>query len=98
MTDDDPTYGDVANMFAGIARTLFVDTTVAGTLQRVVDFAQAKIMGCDAASISLITADGVMTPVSSIPSRSRSTAISPNFKKVSASTPLPKSRCCTPTT
>jgi hypothetical protein len=67
MTDDDPTYGDIANMFAGIARTLFVDTTVAGTLQRVVDFAQAKVVGCDAASISLITADGVMTPVSSNP-------------------------------
>lgn len=67
MSDENPTYGDVANMFAAIARTLFVDTTVAGTLQRVVDFAQATVDGCDAASISLITAEGVVTPVSSNP-------------------------------
>ena len=65
MSDDDPTYGEVASMFAGIARTLFVDATVAGTLQRVVDFAKATVDGCDAASISLITAAGVVTPVSS---------------------------------
>ena len=67
MSDDDPTYGDLAAAFADIARTLFVERTVEGTLQRIVDFAQATVEGCNAASISLVTPNGITTPVSSDP-------------------------------
>lgn len=65
MSEVDPTCGDLAAAFADIARTLFVERTVEGTLQRVVDFAEATVEGCNAASISLITPDGVTTPVCS---------------------------------
>jgi len=67
MDSNDPSYGDLASSFAEIARTLFVEPTVAGTLQRVVDFAQATVTGCDAASISLLTGGEVSTPVCSDP-------------------------------
>jgi hypothetical protein len=40
---------------------------VAGTLQRIVDFAQATVSGCDAASISLLTGTTIATPVYSDP-------------------------------
>ena len=60
-------YGELASSFATIARTLLVERTVAGTLQRIVDFAQATVGGCDAASISLLTGDQIATPVSSDP-------------------------------
>ncbi len=65
MSNDDPTYGDLASSFAAIARTLFVEPTVAGTLQRIVDFAEATVVGCDAASISLLTGSDIATPVCS---------------------------------
>lgn len=32
MSDDDPTYGDLATSFADVAQTLFVERTVEGTL------------------------------------------------------------------
>lgn len=67
MSDDDPTYGDLATSFADIARTLFVERTVEGTLQQIVEFAQVTVEGCDAASISLVTPKGISTPVSSDP-------------------------------
>ena len=67
MTDTDRPYGDVAVAFAEIARTLFCDPTVGGTLQRVVDFAVATVDGCDAAGISLATGTEVTTPVWSHP-------------------------------
>jgi ANTAR domain/GAF domain len=63
MTDSDHPYGEVAVAFAGIARTLFSDRTVGGTLQRIVDFAVATVEGCDAAGISLLGGNGVTTPV-----------------------------------
>jgi hypothetical protein len=44
-----------------------VERTVAGTLQRIVDFAQATVGGCDAASISLLTGESIATPVYSDP-------------------------------
>jgi ANTAR domain/GAF domain len=56
-------YGDLANTFASIARTLFSDPTVGGTLQQIVDFAVATVDGCDAAGISLLTGTDVSTPV-----------------------------------
>ena len=67
MSDDDPTYSDLATSFADIARTLFVERTVEGTLQQIVEFAQVTVEGCDAASISLVTPKGISTPVSSDP-------------------------------
>ncbi len=67
MTSDEPTYGELASFFAEIARTLFVERTVEGTLQRVVDFAQATVEGCDAASISLMSGSEIATPVCSDP-------------------------------
>jgi hypothetical protein len=67
MDSNDPTYGELASSFAAIARTLFVEPTVAGTLQRIVDFAQATVVGCDAASISLLTGSDIATPVCSDP-------------------------------
>jgi hypothetical protein len=66
MTDD-PTYADLASTFAGIARSLFVERTVEGTLQRIVDSAQVTVESCSAASISLIFGDEILTPVSSDP-------------------------------
>jgi hypothetical protein len=65
MDEAAPAYGELASTFADIARTLFVERTVAGTLQRIVDFAQATVSGCDAASISLVTAGHIATPVCS---------------------------------
>lgn len=65
MVSEGPTYGELATTFAAIARTLFVERTVEGTLQRIVDFAQATVEGSDAASISLVTAEGITTPVCS---------------------------------
>lgn len=67
MDSNDPTYGELASSFAAIARTLFVEPTVAGTLQRIVDYAQATVVGCDAASISLLTGSDISTPVCSNP-------------------------------
>lgn len=65
MNNDDAPYGELASAFADIARTLFVESTVATTLQRIVDFAQATVNGCDSASISLLTGTTIATPVSS---------------------------------
>jgi hypothetical protein len=67
MDEIGPIYGELASSFADIARTLFVERTVAGTLQRIVDFAQATVVGCDAASISLLTGNAIATPVCSSP-------------------------------
>src|SRR5579864_516159 len=67
VTTSDQTYGEVAVAFAEIARTLFADRTVRGTLQRIVDFAVVTVEGCDAAGISLLTGTGVSTPVWSDP-------------------------------
>lgn len=67
MDEVGPLYGELASTFAAIARTLFVEKTVAGTLQRIVDFAQASVGGCDAASISLLTGTEIATPVCSDP-------------------------------
>jgi hypothetical protein len=67
MDEIGPSYGELASSFAAIARTLFVEKTVAGTLQRIVDFAQATVGGCDAASISLLTGKAIATPVFSDP-------------------------------
>ena len=66
-TETDHAYGEVAGAFAEIARTLFSDRTVRGTLQRIVDFAVVTVEGCDAAGISLLTGTGVSTPVWSDP-------------------------------
>jgi len=63
MTEPDNAYGELASTFAGIARTLFSDPTVGGTLQQIVDFAVATVEGCDAAGISLLTGTEVSTPV-----------------------------------
>lgn len=60
-----PPDGDLASSFAGIARTLFAESTLQGTLQRIVDFAQGAVEKCDAASISLLTKGTITTPVSS---------------------------------
>ena len=67
MSGENPTYVHLASSFADIARTLFVETTLQGTLQCIVDFAQATVEGCDAASISLITDQGMLTPACSGP-------------------------------
>jgi hypothetical protein len=67
MDEIGPLYGELASSFAAIARTLFVERTVEGTLQRIVDFAQATVGGCDAASISLLTGAAIATPVYSDP-------------------------------
>ncbi|MGH3183960.1 MAG: GAF and ANTAR domain-containing protein, partial [Streptosporangiaceae bacterium] len=53
--------------FAGIARTLFSDPTVRGTLQQIVDFAVVTVEGCDVAGISLRIRAEVSTPVWSDP-------------------------------
>lgn len=63
MAKTDQPYGEVAVAFAEIARTLFSDRTVRGTLQRIVDFAVVTVEGCDAAGISLLTGTRVSTPV-----------------------------------
>jgi hypothetical protein len=60
-------YSDLASSFAEISRTLFSDSTVGGTLQRIVDFAVPTVDGCDAAGISLLTEAGITTPVWSHP-------------------------------
>ncbi len=67
MTETEKTYGDLAETFAGIARTLFSDLSMGATLQQIVDFAVATVEGCDAAGISLLTGTGVTTPVYSAP-------------------------------
>jgi hypothetical protein len=67
MMDNDQPYGEVASAFAGIARTLFSDSTVGGTLQQIVDYAVVTVEGCDAAGISLLTKAGITTPVYSHP-------------------------------
>jgi GAF domain-containing protein len=67
MTDTSRPYGEVAVAFAEIARTLFSDRTVRGTLQRIVDFAVETVDGCDAAGISLLAGAEVSTPVWSDP-------------------------------
>ena len=63
MTDTSRPYGEGAVAFAEIARTLFSDRTVRGTLQRIVDFAVETVDGCDAAGISLLAGAEVSTPV-----------------------------------
>jgi hypothetical protein len=67
MTETDQPYGELASSFASIARTLFSDPTVGGTLQQIVDFAVVTIEGCDAAGISLLAGAEVSTPVYSDP-------------------------------
>lgn len=67
MDEVGPIYGELASSFAEIARTLFAERTVERTLQRIVDFAQATVVACDAASISLLTGDTIATPVCSDP-------------------------------
>jgi hypothetical protein len=67
MLETEQPYGELANSFASIARTLFSDPTVGGTLQLIVDFAVITIEGCDAAGISLLTGGDVATPVFSHP-------------------------------
>ncbi|MEO7194411.1 MAG: GAF and ANTAR domain-containing protein [Pseudonocardiaceae bacterium] len=67
MTDNDQPYGELAVAFAEIARTLFSDPTVLGTLQQIVDFAVATVEGCDAAGITVLTGTEVTTPVYSDP-------------------------------
>ena len=59
----DQPYGEVAVAFAEIARTLFSDPTVEGTLQQIAGFAVATVEGCDAAGISLLMGTEVTTPV-----------------------------------
>jgi hypothetical protein len=56
-------YGELASSFASIARTLFSDPSVGGTLQTIVDFAVLTVDGCDMAGISLLTGSDVATPV-----------------------------------
>jgi GAF domain-containing protein len=67
MTDTEQGYVELANTFAGIARSLSSEPTVLGTLQRVVDFAVATIEGCDVAGIFLLIGTEVTTPVYSEP-------------------------------
>jgi hypothetical protein len=67
MTETEQAYGELANTFVGIARSLSSDPTVLGTLQRIVDFAVATIEGCDVAAIFLLTGTEVTTPVYSEP-------------------------------
>ncbi len=61
MTDTDeseaavqPT-GGAATVFAGIARAVSAEPTVARTLQRIVDLAVETVDGCDAAGVLLLT-------------------------------------------
>jgi hypothetical protein len=63
LTSDDPTYTELAHSFADIAQLLFVERTVQGTLQRIVDFAKATIDDCDAASISMMVNGELATSV-----------------------------------
>lgn len=63
MAETGQPYGEVAIAFAEIARTLFSDLTVEGTLQQIVDFAVATVEGCDTAGISLLKGTEVTTPV-----------------------------------
>jgi ANTAR domain/GAF domain len=65
-TVDEP-YGELASLFAGIARTLFTAPTVLATLQQIVNFAFATVEGCDVACISLQDVDKVFTPAYSAP-------------------------------
>jgi hypothetical protein len=67
MPESDHSFGELASSFASIARTLFSDPTVGGTLQQIVDFAVVTVEGCDAAGISLLTGTDVTTPVYSHP-------------------------------
>jgi hypothetical protein len=67
MVETEQPYGELASSFASIARALFSDPTVGGTLQRIVDFAVIAVDGCDAAGISLLTGTEVTTPVYSGP-------------------------------
>lgn len=67
MVETDQPYGHVAANFAEIARALFADRTVRGTLQRIVDVAPVTIEGCDVAGISLLSGTEVATPVYSDP-------------------------------
>lgn len=67
MAEIDPGHSELASEFAGIARSLFADRTVRGTLQRIVDFAPVTVEGCDVAGISLLTGTEVATPVYSNP-------------------------------
>jgi hypothetical protein len=60
-------YSEMAIAFTETARTLFSDTAVGGTLQRIVDFAVVTVEGCDAAGIFLLTQTEVTTPVYSDP-------------------------------
>lgn len=48
-------YTDLENDFSRIALQLFAPDTIAGTLQRIVDLAEATIDGCDGAGIFTIT-------------------------------------------
>jgi hypothetical protein len=67
MSETNESFGELATTFASIARTLFSQSTVGGTLQQIVDCAAATIDGCDAAGISLLTGAHVTTPAYSHP-------------------------------
>ena len=67
MRETEQGYGELANAFVGIARSLSSEPTVLATLQRIVDFAVATIEGCDLAGIFLLSGTGVATPVYSEP-------------------------------
>jgi hypothetical protein len=67
VVETEQPYGELASSFASIAKTLFSDSTVGGTLQKIVDFAVETVVGCDAAGISLLTNGKVTTPVYSDP-------------------------------
>jgi ANTAR domain/GAF domain len=56
-------YAELAITFAEISQLLFEDRTVQGTLQRIVNFANTTIDGCDAASISTKVGDEFVTSV-----------------------------------
>ena len=58
-------YAELAITFAEISQLLFEDRTVQGTLQRIVNYAQSTIDGCDAASISTKVGDEFVTSVCS---------------------------------
>lgn len=67
MSETDQHYGEVAGAFAEIARTLFSNPTLSGTLRQIVDFAVATVEGCDAAAITLLTEPRVTTAAYSDP-------------------------------
>jgi len=62
MAETDQPYGEAALAFAEIARALFSDPTVLGTLQRIVDYAVVTIEECDAAGITFLTGTELATP------------------------------------